>query len=209
MSNDLGNVERGAAIGRVEAFSDGVIAIIVTIMVLELHAPAADGWAPLLALWPVALAYLLSYGYVAIYWVNHHRLFSHAKVVSNGLLWSNMALLFTLSLVPFSTAYLGEHHFSREAVWLYLLTMVLPSVSYVVLQKAIRRTGHRDLAAMRYHAAATRKGVLAMLVYLLGVPLTLVSPWLGVACAALVAALWFLPQSGIDRLFLACGARPV
>jgi uncharacterized membrane protein len=197
-----------AAVGRVEAFSDGVIAIIVTIMVLELHAPAAEGWAPLLALWPVLLAYLLSYIYVAIYWVNHHRLFSHAGSVSNGLLWCNMALLFTLSLVPFSTAYLGEHHFSREAVWLYLATMILPAASYTALQQIIRRSGRQDASAARYYRAMRRKGLIAMLIYAAGVPLTLLAPWLGVACAALVAALWFLPQSGIDRVFLACGARP-
>ncbi len=98
-------------IGRVEAFSDGVVAIIVTIMVLELHPPVSEGWDKLWTLWPVFLAYVLSYAYVAIYWVNHHRLFTHATHVTNGLIWSNMLLLFALSLVPFSTSYLGEHHF--------------------------------------------------------------------------------------------------
>ena len=98
-----------------EASSDGVIAIIVTIMVLELHPPVAEGMDRLWTLWPVFLAYVLSYAYVAIYWVNHHRLFGHARHVTNALLWSNILLLFALSLVPFSTSYLGEHHFSRAA----------------------------------------------------------------------------------------------
>ena len=96
--------EGRAGVGRIEAFSDGVIAIIITIMVLELHAPVSERMDQLWSLWPVFLAYILSYAYVAIYWVNHHRMFAHATRVSNGLLWSNMLLLFTLSLIPFSTS---------------------------------------------------------------------------------------------------------
>jgi uncharacterized membrane protein len=136
-----GDVEGRPGVGRVEAFSDGVVAIIVTIMVLELHPPVAEGMDHLWSLWPVFLAYALSYAYVAIYWVNHHRLFAHATRVTNGLVWSNMLLLFALSLVPFSTSYLGEHHFSREATWLYLVTMLLPAVAYTWLQSVIRETG--------------------------------------------------------------------
>src|SRR6188768_983958 len=96
-----------AGVTRVEAYSDAVIAIIVTIMVLEMHAPEEHGWAALLHLWPVFTAYVLSFAYVSIYWVNHHRLFHHATRITNGLLWSNIVLMFTLSLVPFATAYLG------------------------------------------------------------------------------------------------------
>ena len=202
-----GVVERGVTVARVEAFSDGVIAIIVTIMVLELHAPVADGWQPLLALWPVLLAYALSYAYVAIYWVNHHRLFSHARVATNRLLWSNMGLLFALSLTPFATAYLGGHHFSRDSVLIYLATLLLPAIFYQRLQTAIRDSGHTDRLAIAYHHATIRKGVLAMAIYIAGMPLAFVSPWLGVGCAGLVAALWFLPESRIDRFFLACGVK--
>ncbi len=192
-------------VGRVEAFSDGVIAIIVTIMVLELHPPVAEGLGRLWTLWPVFLAYALSYAYVAIYWVNHHRLFGHAVRVTNALLWSNMLLLFALSLVPFSTAYLGEHHFSREATWLYLVTMLLPSIAYAWLQAVISRTGKEGRAADEYYAASTRKGLAATLIYASGIPLTLISPWLGIGCAVIVAVLWFLPHSRIDRLFAQFG----
>lgn len=192
-------------VGRVEAFSDGVIAIIVTIMVLELHPPVAEGIDRLWTLWPVFLAYVLSYAYVAIYWVNHHRLFGHATRVTNGLLWSNMLLLFALSLVPFSTAYLGEHHFSREATWLYLATMMGPSIAYAWLQSVIARTGARGSAAQEYYAASSRKGLAATLIYGTGIPLTLVSPWLGIGCAVVVAILWFLPHSRIDHLFAQLG----
>lgn len=201
--NAVGAEHEGkAGIGRIEAFSDGVIAIIVTIMVLELKTPEAEELSALWKLWPIFLAYVLSYAYVAIYWVNHHRLFGHVHKVTNGLLWANIALLFTLSLVPFSTAYLGEHHFSRDATLLYLLTMLLPSLTYAILQTAIRRAGIRGHAAEVYHRATTRKGVVATAIYLLGLPLAFVSPWLGIACAAVVALLWMLPWSSLDRLFV-------
>jgi uncharacterized membrane protein len=195
------NEEGRPGIGRVEAFSDGVVAIIVTIMVLELHPPISEGMDKLWTLWPVFLAYVLSYAYVAIYWVNHHRLFTHATHVTNGLIWSNMLLLFALSLVPFSTSYLGEHHFNREATLLYLATMLLPSVAYMVLQSIIRRTGKQGPAAEAYYRSYGRKGRFAGLLYLAGIPLTFLSPWFGIACAGLVAILWFLPEGPLDRLF--------
>lgn len=194
--------EGRAGVGRVEAFSDGVIAIIVTIMVLELKAPTEAGIDQLWRLWPTFLAYVLSYVYVAIYWVNHHRLFSHAQVVTGGLLWSNIALLFALSLVPFSTAYLGEHHFGRDATLLYLLTMLLPSLAYAALQAIITRSGHCGPSARRYLLATRRKGGAATLVYIVGIPLSFVNPWLGIACAALVALFWCVPFSRLDALFL-------
>ena len=193
-------------VSRIEAFSDGVIAIIVTIMVLELHPPLADGMSRLWSLWPVFLAYVLSYAYVAIYWVNHHRLFSHATAVTNGLIWSNMLLLFALSIVPFSTSYLGEHHFSRDATWLYLATMLFPAVAYAWLQATIRKTGAQGAGAVAYYAATGRKGRFATILYVLGVPLTFISPWLGVACAAVVAIFWFLPSGPLDRLFVSAAA---
>src|SRR3569623_7284 len=192
-------------VGRVEAFSDGVVAIIVTIMVLELRPPVADGLDRLWTLWPVFVAYALRYAYVAIFWVNHHRLFSHAIRVTNGLVWSNMLLLFALSLVPFSTSYLGEHHFSREATWVYLATMLLPAVAYSWLQSVIRHTGAQGKGAQAYHAATVRKGMVATAIYTSEIPLTLLSPWLGIACAVIVAILWFLPHSRIDRLFADLG----
>jgi uncharacterized membrane protein len=189
-------------VGRIEAFSDGVVAIIITIMVLELHPPVADGFDRLWTLWPVFLAYLLSYAYVAIYWVNHHRLFSYARRVCNALIWANMLLLFALSLVPFSTSYLGAHHFSREATILYLATMLLPAFAYTWLQTTIRRTGLQSPAAGLYHRATSRKGLFATIVYATGIPLSLLSPWLGIAAAALVAAFWVLPVGPVDRLFV-------
>lgn len=195
------DIEGQPAVGRVEAYSDGVIAIIVTIMVLELHAPLAEGMTKLWSLWPVFLAYVLSYAYVSIYWVNHHRLFGYAKMVTNALVWANILLLFTLSLVPFSTSYLGEQHFSQQATWLYLVTMLLPAVAYGWLQSIIRRTGVQGARADAYHRRTLRKALAAAILYIAGMGLTFISPWLGVACAGLVAILWFLPASSIDGLF--------
>ena len=195
-------IEGRAGVAQVEAFSDGVLAIIVTIMVLELHAPGEPGLAALLRLWPTFIAYILSYSFVAIYWVNHHRLFSHATVVTNGLLWSNIALLFALSLIPFSTSYLGEHNFSFDATLLYLASMLLPACVYHFLQDGIRRTGNQSHAAKIYHTATMRKGFAAGVVYVAGMPLSYISPWLGIGCVALVALFWMLPWSPLDRLFL-------
>ena len=153
------------------------------------------------SLWPVFVAYVLSYAYVAIYWVNHHRLFSHATATTNALIWANLLLLFALSLVPFSTSYLGEHHFGRGATWLYLATMLFPAIAYSWLQAVIRLTGQRTERAERYHSATQRKGLFAVALYLVGVALTFVSSWLGIGCAALVALFWFLPSGPVDRLF--------
>jgi uncharacterized membrane protein len=194
-------IEGQPGVGRVEAFSDGVIAIIITIMVLELKAPEEPGLQHLWVLWPTFLAYILSFVYVGIYWVNHHRLFSHARCVTNGLVWYNLALLFALSLIPFTTAYLGGQHFSRDATLVYLASMLLPGIVYVPLQTIIRSTGTQDAEALTYHRQATRKGVAAVVIYLLGVPLSFISPWLGIGAAAIVAILWFLPRSPIDDWF--------
>ncbi|RYG87167.1 MAG: DUF1211 domain-containing protein [Alphaproteobacteria bacterium] len=186
---------------RVEAYSDAVIAIIVTIMVLELHAPAEHGWAALYHLWPVFTAYVLSFAYVSIYWVNHHRLFFHATRVTNGLMWSNIALMFSLSLVPFATAYLGEQIFSQQATLLYMCIMMLPSVAYMWLQRTIRRTGSQTAEAVAYHNRTLRKGAAASVAYAAGIALSFVHPALGLACAALVAIFWCLPSSPLDGLF--------
>ena len=191
----------GTGLGLVEAFSDGVIAIIITIMVLELKVSVEDGISHILSMWHLFLAYGLSYVYVGLYWGNHHRLLGHARRVTNGLIWSNLALLFGLSLVPFGTAYLGEHEFSRTASQLYLVTLILPALGYVWLQRVVAHTGARHERARNYHVQTTRKGYFAMTIYSLGFALTFVSPWLGIACAALVALFWLLPQTPLDRLF--------
>ena len=195
-------IEGRAGVARVEAFSDGVLAIIVTIMVLELHAPVEPGLEALWHLWPTFIAYVLSYSYVAIFWVNHHRLFGYARVVTGGLLWSNIALLFSLSFVPFAASYLGKQHFSQHATLAYLTVLFGSAMAYRWLQSVIRRTGGQDAAARTYHYATMRKGLAAVAVYALGIPLSFVSPAIGVSLAGLLAMFWILPWGPLDRLFI-------
>jgi uncharacterized membrane protein len=194
--------EGRAGVSRVEAFSDGVLAIIVTIMVLELHAPEEQGLSALFHLWPTFFAYVVSYNYIAIYWVNHHRLFSHARTVTNNLLWSNIVLLFALSMIPFSTAYLGKHFGDPLASALYAVSLLVPGLAYRWLLLAIESSGAKDPAAQIYYRATRRKGVAALVAYALAVPLGLVWPYLGITLAGLVAVFWMLPWSPLDGLFI-------
>ena len=204
--NDPAPAEGHAGIARIEAFSDGVLAIILTIMVLELKAPERDGFAALLPLWHVFFAYVLSYFYVAVYWVNHHRLFGHARRVTNELLWANISLLFTLSLLPFTTAYVGRL-FSPFSSAIYLAALLAPSGAYFWLQQVIARTGAQDAGARLYLRATRRKGITASAIYALGIPLSYVTVPLGLSLGGLVALLWMLPWSPLDRLFAGSAAN--
>ena len=195
-------LEGRAGIARTEAFSDAVLAIIMTIMVLELEAPHEAGLAALWRLWPTFFAYVLSYAYIAIYWVNHHRLFSHARIVTSELLWSNIALLFTISFLPFSTAYVGRHLSSAGAAALYLLTLLASALAYYWLQKVILRTGDQSSAARRYHTPTMRKALAAAAAYAAGIALSTVSSGIGLTIAGLVAIFWIVPFGPLDRLFM-------
>lgn len=196
--------EGRAGVNRVEAFSDGVLAIIITIMVLELVAPERPGIEALFKLWPTFVAYVLSYAYIAIYWVNHHRLFSHARVVTDGLVWSNIALLFALSLVPFATAYLDHHFLDPMATTIYATSLLLPALAYFWLQRVIERTGRGDAQARTYYRAMGRKGLASMLAYAFAALGSWWLPLLGVAIPAIVAVMWIKPWGRIDSLFLGC-----
>ena len=160
--------EGSKGVARIEAFSDGVLAIVITIMVLELKAPEEPGFEHPLHLWPIFAAYVLSYAYVAIYWVNHHRLFSHARKVTGGLVWSNIALLFALSLLPFTTAYLGSNFLDPLASAIYSASLLLPALAYLWLQSVIARTGAQSAEARAYHRATGRKGMVAGVAYAAG-----------------------------------------
>ena len=174
----------------------------MTIMVLELEAPHEQGFSALWSLWPTFFAYVLSYAYIAIYWVNHHRLFTHARVVTGELMWSNIALLFALSFLPFSTAYVGRHLTSSSAAALYLVTLLSASMAYFWLQRVIARTGDQSKEAQTYYSASMRKALAAGIVYGLGIPLSFVSSGIGLSLAGLVAAFWIAPWGPLDRLFL-------
>jgi len=185
---------------RVEAFSDGVIAIIITIMVLEIHAPDAPNVAALTRLWPTFLAYVLSFAYVAIYWVNHQRLIGFAPRFSVGLHWANMFLLFTLSLVPISTAWLGKFPLSTLPTATYLATLLFPAGAWIWLDAEVLKLKGHDAAPAHVLRAEQIKQISSFAIYAVGIALAFVQPALALGCAATVSLIWFLPDGPIDRL---------
>ncbi|HWJ95669.1 MAG TPA: TMEM175 family protein [Telluria sp.] len=183
---------------RLEAFSDGVIAIIITIMVLELKVPHGADLAALAPLWPVFLSYVLSFVYVAIYWNNHHHMLHAAKQVSGKILWYNMHLLFWLSLFPFATAWMGENHFSAVPTALYGTVLMMAALAYHFLVAAlIAHHGKTSDFALAF--GKDTKGKLSIVAYLLGVGLSFVNAWLGFAVYAAVALSWFTPDRRVEK----------
>jgi uncharacterized membrane protein len=183
---------------RLEAFSDGVLAIIITIMVLELKVPHGSQFAALRPLIPVFSSYVLSFIYVGIYWNNHHHLFHATRRVSAGILWANLHLLFWLSLFPFATAWVGENHVSYAPTALYGFVLLLAGIAYYVLQTAIMaQQGPSSILA----SALGRdiKGKLSPVIYLAAIPLAFVNAWLANGLYALVALLWLVPDRRLER----------
>ena len=184
---------------RLTAFSDGVIAIIITIMVLELKVPHGADWDALWKLWPVFLSYVLSFLYVAIYWNNHHHLLHAARQVNGSILWANMHLLFWLSLIPFATGWMGENHFSQLPVALYGVALLMPGIAYFVLQLTIIRAQGPGSVLARALGADV-KGKASILLYAAGVGLAFVHPWIACAVYVLVALMWLVPDRRIERV---------
>mgnify|MGYP001764794082 CR=1 FL=1 len=183
---------------RLEAFSDGVLAIIITIMVLELRAPHTDSLAALKPLLPVFMAYVLSFLYIAIYWNNHHHLMHTVQHVSASILWANMHLLFWLSLVPFATAWMGENHFAATPTALYGFILLMAGFAYWLLQQAIIRSHGSDSVLAR--AIGTDiKGYGSMLLYAISIPLAFYREYLADAIFILVALWWLIPDRRIER----------
>ena len=184
--------------GRLEAFSDGVFAIIITIMVLELRPPHGTDLASLIKVWPVFLSYLLSFLIVAIYWVNHHGLFQLARHADTGLLWSNIALLFTLSLVPFSTAYMGENDFAPFPTALYAASLLLCGLAYIPVRFAIMAQLREKKFARMAHRAVW-KNYVGLTLYALAIPLAFVHPAITLAICFAVAGVYVLPNLFLKR----------
>jgi uncharacterized membrane protein len=189
---------------RLEAFSDGVLAIIITIMVLELKVPHGVELAALRPLLPVLLSYVLSFLYVGIYWNNHHHLLHSTKHVSGGILWANLHLLFWLSLFPFTTGWIGENHVAAVPAAVYGLVLLMAAIAYYILQRAIIvQQGPDSLLA----AAVGRdwKGKLSPVLYFLAIPLAFVSPWISHGLYVFVALLWLIPDRRIERVLPKAG----
>jgi uncharacterized membrane protein len=184
--------------GRMEAFSDGVIAILITIMVLELPKPEGTSWSALHDDLPVLLGYVLSFVYLGIYWNNHHHMLQATKRVSGPMLWANLHLLFWLSLVPFTTAWLGEQGLATATVASYGIVLLASALAYYLLQTVIVRS-QGDGSVVRRAVGRDPKGRLSPVAYAVGIALSFLVPWLAVAIYAAVALVWLVPDRRLER----------
>jgi uncharacterized membrane protein len=184
--------------GRVEAFSDGVIAIIITIMVLELRVPHEATLKALVPLGPVLLSYLLSFVFIGIYWSNHHHLLQIAEHVNGRVLWANLHLLFWLSLVPFVTSWMGENHFAAVPVAIYGTIMFVAGVAYSILTRTLISLNGAD-SQIANALGKDYKGKLSVLAYGLAIPLAFVRPWLAFVFYIAIAVMWLVPDRRIER----------
>jgi uncharacterized membrane protein len=183
---------------RLEAFSDGVIAIIITIMVLEFEMPEGTDWHALSELMPVFFSYILSFIFVAIYWNNHHHLMHVTQSVSGGVLWANMHLLFWLSLVPFTTAWVGEHHDAALPTAVYGVVLLMAAIAYWILVQAI--LAHEGAhSKLRTALGGDFKGKISIVIYAVAVALAFVNQWISDALYVLVAMMWLVPDRRIEK----------
>lgn len=184
--------------GRLEAFSDGVLAIIITIMVLELQMPEGSAWADLKPLLPKFSSYLLSFIYVGIYWNNHHHMFQAIQKVSGKVLWANLALLFTLSLIPFATAWMGENHFVKNTVVFYGVVLMLPALAFYLLERAsIHVEGKTSI--LNEALGKKYKELVSVGLYLVGILSSFYEPYIGLICYVAVAIMWLIPDKRIEK----------
>jgi uncharacterized membrane protein len=184
--------------GRLEAFSDAVIAIIITIMVLELQPPHHTSLSALRPLVPVFLSYALSFVFLGIYWNNHHHMLQAAKHVDGRVLWANMHLLFWLSLIPFVTSWVGENHIAAWPVALYGVALLFSAIAYTILQQTLIAVHGKD-SVLATAVGLDFKGRVSLLAYILAIPLAFVSTWLSIALFVVVAVIWFVPDRRIEK----------
>ena len=183
---------------RLNAFSDGVLAIIITIMVLELKVPHGADWAALTGLLPVFLSYVLSFVYVGIYWTNHHHLLHASHGINGAIMWANMHLLFWLSLIPFATGWMGENHFAELPVAVYGVSLLMPALAYYILQLCIVRANGAD-KTLANALGRDIKGKLSPLFYIAGIGLAFVDPRISSALYIAVALMWLVPDRRIEK----------
>ena len=184
---------------RLEAFSDGVIAIIITIMVLELKVPHGESIDTLAPLVPVFLSYVLSFIYVGIYWNNHHHMLHVCKKVTGPMLWANLHLLFWLSMFPFATGWMGENHFAATPSALYGVVLLMAAIAYWVLQKLIIASQGQD-SLLKKAIGGDWKGKMSLVIYGLAIPLAFWSQWISLGLYVLVALVWLVPDRRIERV---------
>jgi uncharacterized membrane protein len=182
---------------RLEAFSDGVIAIIITIMVLELKVPRGEALSDLVPLIPVFFSYVLSFLYVAIYWNNHHHMLHAARKVNGHILWANMHWLFWLSMIPVTTAWMGENHFATQPVALYGAVLLMSGVAYYVLSRCL--TKYHENNALARAVGKDKKAIASLILYATAVPLAFMQPSFALLIYTAVAMLWFVPDRRIEN----------
>ncbi len=184
---------------RLEAFSDGVIAVIVTIMVLELHVPHDNGWLGFAPLLPRIAIYVLSFLMVGVYWVNHHEMLRRTKTISYSVLWANLVFLLSLSFIPLATDYVGEKHFDSFSALLYNVAMIVAALTSFLLRQTLMRMEHMRGEILRPHTSEAHKHVLSIVLYGVAVPLAFVYPLASFALNTLITFVWIVPQLGIRR----------
>jgi uncharacterized membrane protein len=184
---------------RLEAFSDGVLAIILTIMVLELKVPHGEEWNNLQNLLPKFISYILSFMYIGIYWGNHHHLVHTASKVTSYIMLANLNLLFWLSLIPFTTGWMGESHFAQNPVALYSVNLLLAGLAYYILQKAIEKTVVPDNKMVKALQRLSYKGIISQISYAASIPLAFISPLASVTISFIIAIIWLIPDKGIEK----------
>jgi uncharacterized membrane protein len=185
--------------GRLEAFSDGVIAIIITIMVLELKVPHSDSLDALVPLWPVFLSYTLSFVYLGIYWNNHHHMLHATRQISGNVLWANLHLLFWLSLVPFVTGWMGENEFAPVPTAIYGVVLLMAALAYWILLQTILRAEGPD-SLLRTAVGSDWKGKLSPILYVIAIPAAFVHEAIAGALYVAVALIWLVPDRRIERV---------
>jgi uncharacterized membrane protein len=184
---------------RLLAFTDGVVAIIITIMVLELKVPAGHDVAALIPVVPVFLSYALSFVYVGIYWNNHHHFFQLVTRVDGAMLWANLHLLFWMSLMPFATAWMGESHFAPLPTAIFGVSLLMPALAWYVMKLVIIRVQGQDSAFARM-VGRDFKGVVSPVLYAAGIGFAFINPWISDAIYFLVALMWLIPERRVERL---------
>jgi uncharacterized membrane protein len=184
--------------GRVEAFSDGVLAIIITVMLLEIKIPHSNELSSLKPLIPVFMSYILSFIYVGIYWNNHHHLMHTVQHVNGKVLWANTHLLFWLSLIPFATGWMGENNFPKWAVVLYGAILLMCGAAYSILAQTLIKL-HGKNSTIATAIGSDTKGKLSLALYISAIALSFINPWIGLAIYAFVAAMWVIPDKRIEK----------
>ena len=184
---------------RLEAFSDGVLAIIITIMVLEIKIPHSSDWSELKHLIPIFVSYMLSFAYVGIYWGNHHHLLHSVKNVSSGILLANLNLLFWLSLIPFATGWMGENHFAPNTVAVYGSVLLMSALGFYTLMTVVKKHTHDTDQLRRAFVLLNKKGIISTIGYFISIPLAFVHPLISGLIYLITSIMWLIPDRNIER----------